>query len=111
MSTQRFCRIASIATLIGLTAAPAYAHHEAMFGPQSSTVLSPTFFVPAQVFDKEAGKDNEKRRETTTVYSAGFTPLKNKPLSIAFVLPVTFAGGVSDPSTLVRRIAGLKIRF
>src|ERR1051325_7342264 len=76
-----------------------YAHHEAMFGPQSSAVLSPGIFVSAQLFDKEEGKDNEKRRETTTVYSVGVTPFRDKPLSIAFVLPITFAGGVSDPST------------
>jgi hypothetical protein len=79
-------------------ARPAYAHHEAMFGPQSSSVLSPGIFLSAQVFDKEEGKDNQKRRETTTVYSVGFKPLKRRPLSIAFVLPVTFASGAADPS-------------
>src|SRR5262249_14929129 len=52
-----------------------------------------------QLFDKEEGRDPQRRRETTTVYSVGFTPLKKQPLSIAFVLPYTFAGGVSDPST------------
>jgi hypothetical protein len=80
------------------SARPASAHHEAMFGPQSSSVLSPGIFLSAQVFDKEEGKDNQKRRETTTVYSVGFKPLKKQPLSIAFVLPVTFAGGAPDPS-------------
>jgi hypothetical protein len=82
-----------------LVASPAYAHHEAMFGPQSSAVLSPGIFLSAQVFDKEEGKDNEKRRETTTVYSVGVTPLKDKPLSIALVVPMTFASGAPDPST------------
>jgi hypothetical protein len=80
------------------SARPASAHHEAMFGPQSSSVLSPGIFLSAQVFDKEEGKDNQKRRETTTVYSVGFKPLKKQPLSIAFVLPVTFASGAPDPS-------------
>jgi len=99
MSIQRFGRAVSAAALISLTTTPAYAHHEAMFGPQSAAVLSPTIFVAAQVFDKEEGKDTQKRRETTTVYSFGFTPVKTQPLSIALVLPYTFAGGVSDPST------------
>jgi hypothetical protein len=81
------------------SAAPAYAHHEAMFGPQSSAVLSPGVFLSAQVFDKETGRDDQKRRETTTVYSVGFKPLKKQPLSIAFVLPMTFASGVAAPST------------
>jgi hypothetical protein len=88
-----------LAALAALTTVPVSAHHEAMFGPQSAAVLSPTIFVAAQVFDKEEGTDQEKRRETTTVYSVGFTPLKKQPLSVAFVLPVTFAGGVADPST------------
>jgi hypothetical protein len=80
------------------TAAPAFAHHEAMFGPQSSAVLSPGIFLSALVFDKETGKDNQERRETTTVYSVGFKPVKKQPLSMAFVLPVTFAGGAPDPN-------------
>ena len=79
-------------------AAPAFAHHEAMFGPQSSAVLSPGIFLSALVFDKETGKDNQERRETTTVYSVGFKPMKTQPLSMAFVLPVTFAGGAPDPN-------------
>jgi hypothetical protein len=81
------------------TAAPSFAHHEAMFGPQSSAVLSPGIFISAQLFDKETGKDDQQRRETTTVYSAGFKPMKKQPLSIAFVLPMTFASGATDPSS------------
>jgi len=81
-----------------LRSAPAYAHHEAMFGPQSSAVLSPGIFLSALVFDKETGKADKERRETTTVYSVGFKPLKKQPLSMAFVLPVTYAGGAADPN-------------
>jgi len=66
-----------------------------MFGPQSAAVLSPGIFLAAQVFDKETGKDDQRRRETTTVYSAGFKPIKTQPISIALVLPVTFASGVA----------------
>src|SRR5262249_3261927 len=56
------------------------------------------FFSPLR-FDKEEGKGSERRRETTTVYSIGVTPLKQKPLSIAFMLPMTFSSGAADPST------------
>ena len=80
-----------------LSARPVFAHHEAMFGPQSSAVLSPGIFLSALVFDKETGEGNQKRRETTTVYSVGFKPLKKQPLSVAFILPVTFAAGAPDP--------------
>jgi hypothetical protein len=69
-----------------------------MFGPQSSAVLSPGIFLSALVFDKETGKDDLKRRETTTVYSVGFKPMKKQPLSMAFVIPMTFAGGAADPN-------------
>jgi len=81
------------------TASPALAHHEAMFGPQSSAVLSPGIFLSALVFDKETGKDDKERRETTTVYSVGFKPVKSRPLSMAFVVPMTFAGGAPDPNS------------
>ncbi len=79
------------------TATPAFAHHEAMFGPQSAAVLSPKIFVAGQVFDKETGKGSVKQRETTFVGSLGFTPAKGKPLSIAFVLPATVASGTPEP--------------
>ena len=69
-----------------------------MFGPQSSAVLSPGIFFSALVFDKETGKDDQQRRETTTVYSVGFKPVKKQPLSMAFVVPVTFSGGAPDPN-------------
>ena len=69
-----------------------------MFGPQSSAVLSPGIFLSALAFDKETGKDDVKRRETTTVYSVGFKPVKKRPLSLAFVVPATFSGGAPDPN-------------
>jgi hypothetical protein len=99
MPTRRLRRIATFLTLVGFSATPAHAHHEAMFGPQSSAVLSPSLFFSGQVFDKAEGRGDQKRRETTVVYSLGFTPTKKAPLSIAFVLPATFAGGVPDPSS------------
>jgi len=92
-------RIPLVLALALSTVAPASAHHEAMFGPQSSAVLSPGIFLSAQVFDKEEGEGDQERRETTTVYSLGFKPMKSQPLSMAFVVPMTFAGGVPDPSS------------
>jgi hypothetical protein len=100
MILRRQYAYALLALVLALvSAAPVSAHHEAMFGPQSAAVLSPSIFVAAQVFDKEEGKDRDERRETTTVYSVGFTPSSKQPLSMAFVLPVTFVGGAPDPST------------
>ena len=91
-------RIVCLVIALGSAAAPAYAHHEALFGPQSAAVFSPTLFVSGQVFDKRTGKESVTRRETTVVSSAGVSPVKGRPLSFAIVLPVTFAGGTPDPS-------------
>ena len=69
-----------------LMAGPADAHHEAIFGPQSSAVLSPRVFLSAQMFVRENGQDDDKRRETTAVFSTGLSPFK-RPLSFAIVVP------------------------
>jgi len=90
------------------TISPVFAHHEAMFGPQSSAVLSPGIFLSALVFDKETGRGDQERRETTTVYSVGFKPVKTQPLSMAFVVPMTFAGGAADPNAPGARTRGLE---
>ena len=65
------------------TAAPAYAHHEAIFGPQSSAALTWPDFLSVQVFDVQRGKGDEKTHTTTTVFSGGVTPFR-APVSLAF---------------------------
>ncbi len=67
---------------------PAYAHHEALFGPQSSAALTWPDFLSVQVFDARRGKGDEKTHTTTTVFSGGVTPFRF-PLSVAFVVPVS----------------------
>ena len=69
-----------------MSAAPAYAHHEALFGPQSSAALSPTLFLSAQIFDTQRGKGDEKTHSTTTVFSGGVKPSR-MPVSLSFVVP------------------------
>ena len=56
-------RAIGLAFAVCLVSAPAYAHHEALFGPQSAAVLSPTIFLAGQVFDKETGTGPNQRRE------------------------------------------------
>ena len=73
---------------------PAEAHHEAIFGPQSSAVLSADRFASAQVFTRETGPRSNRKRQTTTVFSAGMQPFR-RPLSVALVVPVSFVGGTS----------------
>lgn len=96
--TQQSTVRCALTTAICLyVAAPAHAHHEAIFGPQSSAVLSPGTFVTGQVFTRATGQDDDKGHETTMVFSGGITPTR-LPLSLAFVVPVTFASGHGPPS-------------
>ena len=88
--SQGLLRIAM--ALVGLLlAVPAHAHHEAIFGPQSSSVLSAERFASAQIFTREVGSGEDRARQTTVVLSGGLQPTK-RPLSIAVVLPVSFVG-------------------
>ena len=80
-----------------LASSPAYAHHEAIFGPQSSAVLSAGRFASAQVFTRDTGDEENRRRQTTTVFSGGLQPFK-RPLSIAIVVPMSFIGATSTAS-------------
>ena len=78
-----------------MSAVPAYAHHEALFGPQSSAALTAPQFLSIQVFDTERGKGTDKTHSTTTVFSGGVKPFR-VPVSVSFVVPFsveTLAGG------------------
>ena len=92
MREHRLLECCIVAAVLLLLAAPAHAHHEAIFGPQSSAVLSAGRFASAQVFTRDTGADADRRRQTTMVFSGGMQPFK-RPLSVAFVMPVSYIGG------------------
>jgi hypothetical protein len=77
-----FLSMTAVATL-------ASAHHEAIFGPQSSLILSPPGFVSTQAFTKRLGPNG--RQETTFVLSGGVTPWKQVPVSFALTVPASVA--------------------
>ena len=52
-------------------AAPARAHHEAIFGPQSSLVLSAPSFASVQTFSRQLGTAGARTQESTMLLSAG----------------------------------------
>lgn len=91
MRIQQRSVLYAFAAFALLVARPAYAHHEAIFGPQSSAVLSAGRFASAQVFTRDTGRDGDRRRQTTAVFSGGLQPFK-RPLSVAVVVPVSFIG-------------------
>lgn len=62
MGSSRSFTIA--AALCAAIAAPAEAHHEAIFGPQSALVLSGSRYFTAQVFTRQTGPKDERVQET-----------------------------------------------
>jgi hypothetical protein len=88
--------IARILLLAGLVFQPALAsaHHEAIFGPQSSLIMSADKFVSVQVFGRELGTSESKTHETTTLMSAGVRVSKRRPLTFTAILPYSW---ISEP--------------
>jgi hypothetical protein len=84
---------------IGLLARPAplSAHHEAIFGPQSSLVLSADSFVTFQVFGRKLGVSDSGTRETTTLVSAGVRVSRQRPLTFTAILPYSW---ISEPGSV-----------
>ena len=94
-------------------ALPARAHHEAIFGPQSSLVFSSPGFVSLQVFSRRLGTGDSSRQETTGLVSAGFSPFDGAPLSFTVIAPATHVAG---PGSAARTgpedvIVGARYRF
>jgi hypothetical protein len=75
-------RFTDVCLFAVLAAGPAFAHHEAIFGPQSSLVLSSPAFVSLQTFSRTTLYGTE----TTGLVSAGVTPF-NFPLSFTAIVP------------------------
>jgi hypothetical protein len=83
----RACSLVALAIVSHATTASA--HHEAIFGPQSSLVLSVPSFVSLQMFSRQTGVSNNRTQETTGLVSAGLTPLHNVPLSLSLIAPAS----------------------
>lgn len=62
----------------------AEAHHEAIFGPQSSLVLSAPAFLSAQSYTRTLAQPESG--ETNALVSGGFTPFQRVPLSLTAIL-------------------------
>lgn len=99
-----------IAAAVTMAAFPASAHHEAIFGPQSSLVMSAPAFVSGQVFSRRL---TDARQESTFVLSGSWTPLREVPLSFTAIAPFSVIAGGSVPSTsgLEDAILGARYRF
>jgi hypothetical protein len=79
--------IAAIASLIAL---PAFAHHEALFGPQSSLAVEAQGFVSLQEHLHAYGTNGQETLEAITIVSGGFQPIADVPLGLTLVQPFTY---------------------
>jgi hypothetical protein len=89
---------AFVLILVGVCVRPAHvaAHHEAIFGPQSSLIMTADRFVSVQVFGRELGTADEKSRETTGVVSAGVRVSAQYPLTFTAMVPYSW---ISEPGS------------
>jgi hypothetical protein len=90
-------RLHALSALLGglyLFAGSAAAHHEAIFGPQSSLMLTAPTYVSLQAFSRQLGGPEHRTQESTMLLSAGVTPLRDVPLSLTAILP---ASNISGP--------------
>lgn len=70
--------------------APCLAHHEALFGPQSSLAVESPYFVSMQMHVHAVGSGKSYADETTYILSAGAAPVRNVPWALAVVQPFTY---------------------
>ena len=92
---------------------PAGAHHEAIFGPQSSLVLSADKFVSLQAFSRQLDTSGSRMRETTSLVSAGVRVSKRLPLTFTAVLPYSWIveRGRAGTSGAEDAVLGVRYRY
>lgn len=83
--------LAGAGLLAALTfARRAGAHHEALFGPQSSLAVESPGFVSGQVHTHATGVEGSRTQETTFIVSGGVAPIDGVPWTISIVQPFTW---------------------
>ena len=89
----------------------ARAHHEAIFGPQSSLFLSARGYVSAQAFSRRLGRA-ARTQESTALVSAGVSPFAKVPFSVGAILPASWIDGPGDSVTGIEdAIIGARYRL
>jgi hypothetical protein len=83
--------VAATATMLWIFwPAMARAHHEALFGPQSSLAVESQGFASVQTHVHAYGINGQETTETITIVSGGFSPIPNVPWGIALIQPFTY---------------------
>jgi hypothetical protein len=101
--------------LLNATPRSAAAHHEAIFGPQSSLAFGSPGFLSAQVFGRRQGTSAQLRQEYTFLVSGGIAPFEKLPLGVTAILPLSHVYESPNPSTskwaMEDAILGLRYRL
>jgi hypothetical protein len=86
-------RVAAAIAIAGaslLLAGDARAHHEALFGPQSSLAVESEGFVSLQAHEHMFGLKDTYDQETAYIVSAGISPVRDIPWSVTLVQTYTY---------------------
>ncbi len=84
-----------------VTAKAAAAHHEALFGPQSSLAVESSGFFSVQMHAKAIGTGASYDRESVYILSGGISPIRRIPWTLTLVQPFTYeAAHTPTPSSV-----------
>jgi hypothetical protein len=83
--------------LAAATPRSAAAHHEAIFGPQSSLAFGNPGFLSGQFFARRQGSSAQFKQEYTFLVSGGITPIEEFPLGVTAIFPWSYAYESPDP--------------
>jgi hypothetical protein len=97
---RRF-RIVTAVLGVTLVSVPAAAHHEAIFGPQSSVVMGSPNYLTLQGFSRQTGTSDDRTQESTYLIGGGVSPFPSVPLSFALTLPVSHIVEIDRGSSTV----------
>jgi hypothetical protein len=92
----------------------AEAHHEAIFGPQSSLVFSEPGYLSSQLFSRNVGAPGDKVQETTGVLSGAYSPFTGIPLSFNVIQPFSYIRNIdarTSQTGLEDTIVGARYRY
>jgi hypothetical protein len=102
---MRVRRVAIVAALLSAWTTPAGAHHEALFGPQSSLAVESSGFVSVQTHTKVIGTGASYDRESVYIVSGGVSPIRDVPWSLTLVQPFTYEDAHTPTASSVGPLA------
>ncbi len=91
---KKIAQTLTSALVLSAVSLPAMAHHEAIFGPQSSSIISNANYAAFQIFTRQTGTASERTQETTPLVTVGVTPVESIPLSVSVIAPASSINGL-----------------